>query len=260
MGEVCPVRQPEHRAQVLHRLRRGALEQVVERADGDGRAARRVRRRADARARRVHDRRDRHLLDAGDLDLLGALVGGAHRGGEIARAGQEAAERRDHQPAPDRQEVRHERQPHLAARDAREGLLDLRRVLVARDAVRRHVLGDLVEEQAILELAAGARRAALAVGEERERVDGARGEERRELVKRVMRRGDVLAWRGSETDESSIPSLQKARAAPRPGRLFAALYATRDALAVRGDSERARALERARRDAVEVMEEIAYGR
>ena len=85
-------------------------------------------------------------------------------------------------------------------------------------------------------------------------------EARRELVRRVMRRGDVLAWQSRETDESSIPSLQKARAAPRPGRLFAALYATRDALAVRGDSERAAALERARRDAVAVMEEIAYGR
>ena len=85
------------------------------------------------------------------------------------------------------------------------------------------------------------------------------GEERRELVKSVMRRGDVLAWQGSATDGGSVPSLQRARAAPRPGRLFAALYATRDALAVKGDSERARALERARRDAVEVMEEIAYG-
>lgn len=85
-------------------------------------------------------------------------------------------------------------------------------------------------------------------------------EARRELVRTVMRRGDVLAWQRRETDGSSIPSLQKARAAPRPGRLFAALYATRDALAVRGDSERAAALERARRDAVAVMEEIAYGR
>ena len=84
------------------------------------------------------------------------------------------------------------------------------------------------------------------------------GEERRELVKRVMRRGDVLAWQCGTNDESAIPTLKKARAAPRPGRLFAALYATRDALAVKGDSERAKALERARRDAVEVLEEIAY--
>jgi hypothetical protein len=85
------------------------------------------------------------------------------------------------------------------------------------------------------------------------------GEERRELVKKIMRRGDVLAWQGHEKDMSSIPTLAKAKAAPRPGRLFAALYATRDALAARGDSQRAKALERARRDAVEVMEEIAYG-
>jgi hypothetical protein len=83
-------------------------------------------------------------------------------------------------------------------------------------------------------------------------------EERRELVRKIMRRGDVLAWQGRKTDESAIPTLKKARAAPRPGRLFAALYATMDALAAKGDSERARALENARRDAVEVMEEIAY--
>ena len=83
-------------------------------------------------------------------------------------------------------------------------------------------------------------------------------EERKELVKKVMRRGDVLAWQGSARDESSVPSLKKARAAPRPGRLLAAIYAARDALAARGDSEREKALERARRDAVAVMEEIGY--
>ena len=83
--------------------------------------------------------------------------------------------------------------------------------------------------------------------------------ERKELVRKVMRRGDVLAWQGSDKDVDAIPTLSKARAAPRPGRLFAAIYATRDALAVKGDSQRVEALERARRDAVEVMEEVAYG-
>ena len=86
------------------------------------------------------------------------------------------------QPAPHGQQMRDE-----ADREA-ERLLDLRRVLVRADAVRREVLEDEARVRRRLQPAAGARDAGLRVDDDARRVD--RAGERRE---REQRRGRVTA-------------------------------------------------------------------
>ena len=183
---------PEHQVEVLHRLRRRALPQVVDRGEHEHAAGAVVAVDGDAAVVGVA-----HLEHAGrperDLDPRLALVGLAVEVGQLALA--QLDRRRDvarHQLAlRERDEVRREGDRQRRPQH-RELLLDLRRVAVALDLVRGHVLVGRDVVRGLRRLAAGAADARLRV--DHHVVDRARPRQRRQ--RRAARRsGSSRGWR-----------------------------------------------------------------
>src|SRR5918992_1194491 len=149
--------QPEHQVEVLHGLARGALPEVVDRAEREDAVAGH----RDVDGRTV---REAHVAGVGrhveqlDERLVGVCVGVqlAH-GVPVERLGEPGVAAR-HQALVDRQQVRYEREV-----DARELLLELGQVAMALGLVGVDVVGGGDEMGLLGGLAAGARHAGLDV-------------------------------------------------------------------------------------------------
>ena len=172
---------PAHReVQVLDRLSRRALHQVVEGGEDDGAAGSGCVHGDPAVVRLDHVRQARrsavHHVDEGR-----AVVGGLERPLQLGEVGPRLHVEGGQDPALHRQQVRAEGQLDALAGAVGEDRLDLAHVPVgAARRVGREVLGDLAEEEVLARRAAGAGGAALGVRDDVGRVDEALAEKRDE--------------------------------------------------------------------------------
>ena len=195
--------QAEHHVEVLHRLRGGALPEVVDRGEhehlagvrvGGGEHPAEVRLAHLAHARRRVDHLDERLLRVGGREQLAQLPAGHRARGRHVAAGQLALV--------ERHEVRLELDRQVGA-EQRELLLDLRRVPVGGDLVGEDVLAGHRQVRGLVERAAGAGDALLGVDHHVGDQPGAR--ERRE---REQRRGRVAAGVGDDPGAGDLLAVQ----------------------------------------------------